>query len=170
MTTTQDNDHLYYDSRKHGIIAHSDEHQLLMEMTLQRSNVASILEEVEEAMEKNPTADIYPKFTCGGCGERCWANEPGQWHYQWEHEEKADGKICGYKTLIAECDLGFAMIIRSGGDTLLMATPEGQPTGSMVQVLGEGKQADKWRAYLDKLTAHIPDGNRRFGPSPKRES
>ena len=175
MTTAHDNNHLYYDSRQHDIIAlrnatHSDEYHSLMETVLQDPHIATILDEVDEAMRKNPDATVIPKFTCGGCGERCWGDNPDQWHYHWEHTERNDGKICGYKTPITSCNLGFAMIIQSGGDTLMMATPEGQPIGSMVQVLGEGKQADAWRAQLDRLTAHIPDGNRRLNPPPKRES
>ena len=180
MTTAHDNNHdyeqLYYDSKRNGIAAYDQLgceapfYRSLMEATLQDPHIANILDEVDEAMRKNPDATIIPKFTCSGCGERCWGDNPDEWHYQWEHTEKNDRTICGYKTLIAECDLGFAMILQSGGDTLLMATPEGQPIGSMVQVLGEGKQADKWRAALDRLTAHIPDGNRRLNPPPKRES
>ena len=174
MTTPYEQ--LNYDSRKNGIAAYDQLggeapfYRSLMEATLQDPHIANILDEVDEAMRKNPTADIYPKFTCSGCGERCWGDNPDQWHYQWRHTEKNDGKICGYKTLITECDLGFAMIIQSGGDTLMMATPEGSGAGSMVQVLGEGEQADAWRALLDKIPAPIFDGNRRFGPSPTTES
>ena len=171
MTTAHNNDHLYYDSDNPGIVSNApDTYHALMEAALQDPHVASILEEASEAKRKNSDAAIYPKFTCSGCGERCWANEPGQFHYMWNHEEKLDGKICGYKTPITSCDLGFAMILQRGEDTLMMATPEGSGAGSMVQVLGEGEQADKWRAAIDTIPAPIFDGNRRFGPSPTTES
>ena len=168
MTTNQD--HLYYDSDNPGIVSNApDTYHALMEAALQDPHVASILEEASEAKRKNSDAAIYPKFTCSGCGERCWANEPGQFHYMWNHEERLDGIICGHKTPITKCDLGFAMILQNGGDTLMMATPEGSTAGSMVQVLGAGTLADKWRAALDKVTDIIPDGNRRLNPTPKPE-
>jgi hypothetical protein len=167
-----DQDHLYYDSENNGIVAHSDIYYHLMEAALQDPHVASVLEQVDEAKRKSRNATIiYPKWTCGGCGERATANVPGQFHYLWNHEEKLDGQICGYKTLIAEGDLGYAIVLRSGTGAALVAEPSGQ--GSLVEVHGEGEQADEWRAKLMDAAISagclIPDGNRRFGPGPTTE-
>ena len=170
MSTANNPEYLYYDVESLDIAVQAQDvftsgvwHQL-MESALHDPHIKNVLEQVDEVKRKTPSAIIYPKWTCGGCGERSTGDTPGQFHYLWRHDDKLDGSICGYQTPIAEGDLGYAMVLQQGKDATLVAEAEGE--GSVVQVHGEGPVADKWRQKLmDAMPPYIPDGNRRFGPT-----
>lgn len=56
-----------------------------------------IIKAMDEMIEKG--FDVYVKWTCDKCGERCTSNIPNVYNTGgYIHEEREDGTVCGYLT------------------------------------------------------------------------
>jgi hypothetical protein len=58
-------------------------------------------------------ADVYQKWTCGGCGERVTANSANAFTTMGHHEEKKDGSPCGHVTDMRVTGCNY-MVIAAG--------------------------------------------------------
>lgn len=58
--------------------------------------VAELLPRIERVLTQFPTAQIYLKWTCPGCGDRVTAEEPNAFHTGgYDHVERENGTPCG---------------------------------------------------------------------------
>jgi hypothetical protein len=64
---------------------------------------AELQQRAEEALRRYPGAQVYFKFTCVHCGERCTLTEPNVLY------EKAECFKCGHETVITKG--GFSLHI-----------------------------------------------------------
>lgn len=69
-----------------------------------------IVEQADQILAKNPTAELYQKFTCGNCGSRQTMDRPNSFYREGSCEE------CGHITSITHC--GFIVVVTNGGENV----------------------------------------------------